>query len=384
MNILFSAEYYPSHDNPITAFIAVLCREMTKQGHRVTVIAPQSLIEIVRHRRKREPFHFKDDIVVDNEIKSIDVYCPLAISSGFGRLGRVTKWSHEWAVYLMSKKLPKPDVCYAHMWTSGYYIVRYASKNNIPLFIASGEDKIIFHKYLSNEELGQLRDYTNGVICVSTKNAEESIACGLAKRERCRVFPNAVDDSQFYSMDKAECRRKLGYSQQDFIVAFVGRFYNRKGVNRVSDAIKHLNDPHVKSIFIGTNNPGETLQPDCDGILFKGKLSHDVIPVYLNAADVFVLPTLAEGCSNSIVEALACGLPVISSDLPFNYDLLNADNSILVNPNDIEEIAEAIKKLRHDETTRWKLSMNALKTAKALSISQRTRKIMDFIKEKCK
>ena len=87
------------------------------------------------------------------------------------------------------------------------------------------------------------------------------------------------------------------------------------------------------------------MQPDCEGILFKGKLPHEEIPLYLNTADVFVLPSLAEGCSNSIVEAMACGLPVISSDLSFNYDILNADNSILVNPNDVGEISAAIKKL---------------------------------------
>ena len=95
----------------------------------------------------------------------------------------------------------------------------------------------------------------------------------------------------------------------------------------------------MKSIFIGS---GEQT-PEIDGILFCGKLPHDQIVHYLNAADVFVLPTLAEGCSNAIIEAMACGLPIISSDLPFNDDILDAENSIRVNSLDVESIAEAIR-----------------------------------------
>lgn len=382
MNILFSAEYYPTPESPVTAFIAVLCREVTRQGHSVIVIAPQSFLGRLRKREVKQPFHFVDEVRVGKEVRKIDVYCPTALSSGFGRLGRVTKWSHERAVYKMAKKLPKPDICYAHMWTSGYYILRYANKNAIPLFVATGEDRIFFNNYLNKEELTQIREYASGVICVSTKNLGESVECGFAKKEKCHVFPNAVDDSLFRYLDKSKCRDKLGYPQDAFIVAYLGRFYNRKGVNRVSDAIKMLDDPQIRSIFIGTNNPGETLQPDCDGILFKGKLPHDNIPLYLNAADVFVLPTLAEGCSNSIVEAMACGLPIISSDLPFNFDILNKDNSILIDPNDVEAIAAAIKSIKADCRRRKEMSGNSLAAAKGLTISLRTSNIMNFIKSK--
>lgn len=380
MNILFSAEYYPTPDSPITAFIAVLCREMTRQGHSVTVIAPQPLTETMRGRAKKQPYHFVDRVKVGEDTREINVYSPMALSSGFGRLASLTKWSHEQAVCRTANKLSRPDICYAHMWTSGYYILRYARKNNIPLFVATGEDRIFFQNYLSKETLGQIRENVRGIVCVSTKNKEESIASGLADEAKCKVFPNAIDETMFHHLDKSECRRKLGFPQDNFIVAFVGRFYNRKGVNRVSDAVKKLNDTHVKSIFIGTNNPGETMQPDCDGILFKGKLPHYEIPLYLNAADVFVLPSLAEGCSNSIVEAMACGLPIISSDLPFNYDILNKDNSILVDPNDVDAIATAIRDLKDDVKRRLKMSKSALETASNLTISQRTKNIIEFLK----
>lgn len=379
MRLIFSAESYPSPEEPATAFIAVLCREMTRQGHEVTVIAPQSLRAVLSGRAKKRPYHYIDIVRVGNEDRSINIYCPFALTSGFGRLGKVTTWSRELAVRFVANRLPVPDVCYAHMWTSGYSIYKYARNNKIPLFVASGEDKIIFHKYLHSKTQKSFRDYLSGVICVSTKNLNESVRCGFANTEKCIVLPNGVEESLFYKIDKNVAREELGYSINDFIVIFVGRFYNRKGVNRVSEAISILNDTGIKSIFIGTNNPGENMQPNCGGILYVGKVAHDEIPKYLNAADVFVLPSLAEGCSNAIVEAMACGLPIISSDRPFNYDILDDKNSILIDPLDVTAIADSIKYLKDNQSIRETMSNNSILKAKQLTISTRTSNIIKFI-----
>ena len=99
---------------------------------------------------------------------------------------------------------------------------------------------------------------------------------------------------------------------------------------------------------------------------------------------MFVLPSLAEGCSNVIVEAMACGLPIVSSDLPFNYDILDSSNSILVNPMNVQEIADAIVKLKNDEPLRLTLSEGALKKTSDLTIEKRVTKILKFIRERCK
>lgn len=382
MKILFSAEQYPTPGQPITAFIGVLCRELTRQGHEVAVIAPQSLMAFICKNRKLQPYHFVERVKVGGEYKEIDIYCPYTLTSGFGRAKKVTIWSHKLAVSISAKKLVRPDVCYAHMWTSGYFIFEYAKQNNIPLFVASGEDKILLQNYINKKDINSLCDYIKGTICVSTKNLEESISCGFTTQDKCVVLPNAIDGSLFHPMDKEKARKELGFSNEDFIVAFIGRFYRRKGVDRVSDAIKLLKDKAVKSIFIGTNNPGENIEPDCNGILFKGQLPHDEIPKYLNASDVFVLPSLAEGCSNSIVEAMACGLPIISSDLPFNHDILNEGNSILIDPNDINAIANAIQTLKNDANLRLYKSKNAVDSVKDLTIKKRAKKIIDFIRFK--
>ncbi len=379
MKILFSVESYPRPDSPFAAFVGELCREMTRQGHEITVVAPQSLTMILKKLEKKAPRYFVDRVEVGDVVKDIKVYRPYYLTLGFGFFKKISILSKKKAFERIANKLPVPDVCYAHFWSSGYSALDYSMRKDLPLFVASGEDRIFFHQLISRKDLKHLSDYVKGVICVSTKNQDESIAAGLTVKEKCIVCPNAIDNKCFYPQDKEEIRKILGYSQNDFIVAFVGRFYYRKGVKRVSEAIKLLGGKNVKSIFIGRATSTHSEEPDCEGILFKGSLPHEDIPKYLNAADVFVLPSLAEGCSNSIVEAMACGLPVISSDLPFNYDILNASNSFLVNPEDINQIAVSIKKLKDDIVLRRSMSIGAINTASELTLPKRAEKIIDFI-----
>ena len=171
----------------------------------------------------------------------------------------------------------------------------------------------------------------------------------------------------------------MGFPTDVFIIAFCGRFNNRKGALRVSDAIKKINNPNIKSIFVGTVADNETEKPDCEGILFMDGLPHHEIVYYLNCADVFVLPSLAEGCPNSVIEAMACGLPIISSNLPFNFDILSKEVAILINPRDVDEIANAIKKIYEDKTLRHKHSKGSLLKSQSLTIQNRVANILKFI-----
>ncbi len=93
------------------------------------------------------------------------------------------------------------------------------------------------------------------------------------------------------------------------------------------------------------------------------------------ASDIFVLPTTNEGMCNSIIEAMAVGLPVVSSDLPFNRELLSQKTGILVDPWDIEAIALAIRKLRQDVKLRQRMSMAGRQQAERMNIQDRVKKV---------
>jgi len=366
---------YPSKDRPVFTFVEQLVEEFAVLGAHCIVIAPFSITKSIM---KWTSFTKKYEVKKTKCGDEIEIRRPRFISfSNLEIFGfSLSRYYHACAVGRELKKIKdKPDILYSHFWVSGRECYPYAIKNDIKMIIASGESTIPNIMSSKKYNISDFRDYISGVICVSEKNKTESIKKGLITPQKCIVLHNGVDLSKFYLKNKHDSRKALGFSDSDFIIVFVGHFNHRKGISRLTAALKILNEQKIKSIFIGSG----PLVPDCEGILFKGSINHDSMVDYLNCGDIFILPTLNEGCCNAIIEAMACGLPIISSDLPFNHEILNNENSILVNPNDIGAISNAIMQLKNDLHLREKLSFGALKTAKSLSIKGRAEKIIKFI-----
>ena len=164
-----------------------------------------------------------------------------------------------------------------------------------------------------------------------------------------------------------------------FVIAFVGSFIPRKGPDRVAKAIAKLNDTRIKVMFIGQESSGYNYLFECSGIIYKGPVTHEKLPIMLNCADVFVLPTRNEGCSNAIVEALACGIPVISSNGAFNDDILDNRNSIRIDADDIDALADAIAFLQHNPKVRQTMREFSISRHHSYSIENRAGKILGFI-----
>lgn len=375
-HICIIAEGYPYEGKPIFTFVRQLSEAFADKKIKVSVIAPQSVSKSLLHSVPLVP-KFRDEVT--RRGNKVSVYSPYIFTIGNSNIFNINARSFGLAVCNIIEKMSiKPDVIYGHFWSSAYAAYPVAKKFNIPLFVATGESKITIHHKYSLKELASFVNYIKGVICVSTKNMNESINAGLTTAQKCIVIPNAIDNNSFKLLDKITCRKKLGLPLEVFIVISVGWFSERKGTKRVSSAINKVQDGNIYSIFIGSGSE----EPNCENILYKGRVSHDLIPLYLNASDVFVLPTLHEGCCNAVVEAMACGLPIISSDREFNYDLLNNNNSILVDPLNIQKIAEGIQNIYHNPQLREKLSKHSLSIASGLNIDNRADSIISFIEFK--
>ena len=370
------ADGYPYNGNSEFAFVKELVDELARQGVEISVISPQSLLGIWFRGNKRVPLTYQYDI----KGQTVMVYRPYSLSFG-GRFAKLQyKLNSVVICRLIRKQHLRFDAYYGHFWHSGYQLYPIAKKQNVPLFVASGESHIFLADTYKATEIKPFLDYVKTVICVSSKNKDESIKLGLTSEDKSVVLPNGYSESTFYPVNKEACRKKFGFPQNLFLVAFLGAFIERKGADRVSSAIKLLGDETIKGIFIGKAQEGNTPhEPALETAIHTGYVPHEDLRDLLCCADAFVLPTYQEGCCNAIIEAIACGLPIISSDRPFNYDILDDTNAIMVNPESVEEIAAAIKRLKADVALRGRLAEGSKNRAKNLSIAGRAQKIKDIL-----
>jgi glycosyltransferase involved in cell wall biosynthesis len=128
-------------------------------------------------------------------------------------------------------------------------------------------------------------------------------------------------------------------------------------------------------LFVGAG----PIQPRGRNVLFRGVLEHAELPEMLSAADVFVLPTLMEGSCNAVLEALACGLPVVTSRGEFNDDIVDDSVAIRVDPLSIREIGQAVDTLRRDPALREAMSQNAVGRIRDFDINIRAERILKWL-----
>ena len=375
------ADDYPAKGHVEYVFVQQLVHAIINMGIKVTVVAPQSIVHNIVRRKRPLPKHSRE--VTEKGI-AYDVYRPYKLSFGNRDFfSRITQCYNRKVITSIIEKIDS-DILYSHFWNNALPVYEYAIKKGKKLFVACGEgDDAIENmiKTISKESKERLSSAVTGVISVSTENKRKCINFGLSKRDDISVFPNCVNTAIFHKQDVAEIKEQIGIKDDDFVIGFVGNFIPRKGPDRIAKAITKLNDPQIKVMFIGVPYMGYPYDFDCPGIIHKGAIEHDLLPKYLNCADVFVMPTQKEGCCNAIVEALAMGLPVISSDGAFNDDILDEKNSIRIDPNDVDAIAAAIKKIKEDSTLRNNMVEYTLSRHTEYSIEGRAKRIIDFIND---
>lgn len=375
------ALFIGSYPNPAEPYRSVFFRELIYQmaeiGIECTVISTVSVTKYRRDIKKIPRYH--EELLPNG--KKIHVYYPRCLSFSAKRIGPVNTYNwtikgHFSAVLRQTKQLNMSfDFVYGHFFLDGGLAAAMVGRKfGIPAYIAYGEcsyETEISGRYreLKRSDLNGV----HGIIAVSSKNMNDIKEHPCADGIPVLLSLNSVNKQVFYPKDKKKCREKFGMPLDDFILGYVGYFIERKGCNRVMEACNGLDG--IKLAFAGKGH----LKPEGKNVVFCQGLEHNDVADFLSAVDVFVLPTLHEGCCNAVIEAMSCGKTVISSDLPFNHDILHSGNSIMVDPNDIQQLRDAIIKLRDNDVLRGEMSKQALEDASELSIDRRAKKILDFI-----
>jgi len=166
------------------------------------------------------------------------------------------------------------------------------------------------------------------------------------------LLMNAVDINHF-KPDKAlrvEMRSAYGLAHDELAILFVGRLEEIKQLDRLIESLALMQNEIAVQLFIaGDGTEGTKLKSLADGfkltskVHFLGQIPHDKLHKYYNLADVLALPSKMEGVPMVILEALACGTPVVASAVGGIPDLVrNGENGVLLERTSIEDIADGL------------------------------------------
>jgi len=225
----------------------------------------------------------------------------------------------------------QPDILDAHfVWPDGVGVALLAKKLGIP-YVITLRGKL-YESLKVSAQTRQCAEALQGaaaVISVSSRMADEAVKLGVMK-ERLQVIVNGVDCDHFRPRDKNACRKQLGLPDDGRLLVTVAHLGHRKGHHEMIQALAGLPDD-VRLVLVGGAAQGGT--PDGlrevarsagveHRLILPGPQPYDRIPLYFSAADASVLASYREGCPNAVLESLACGTPVVASDVGAVPDIL--------------------------------------------------------------
>lgn len=350
-------------------FVRNILLEMTRQGAHVDVIAPLSWVTAAKTWNKKPK---QIDYGSLNVKRPLVTTIPLTFFNGLKRpLNALNDALLQRAIELCLPKNSKYDFCYAHFLHAGRAALGPMRSRGIPVLLNFGEgcpweyDEL----YKKDKWVNGMTAFA-GIIAVSKCNMKYLLDRDLGLKKKVRYIPNGVDIETFRPLDKKECRKTLGLPEDEQFALFCGHFEERKGPLRVLEAIRQIG---IRGIFLGVGDE----KPEGKEAYFVGSVVNDELPLWLNAADLFVMPSLAEGMSNAILEAMACGLPLVVSDRDFNREFLSENCAEFVDPLDTESISAGIQNCLVPSRCH-EMSRASVLLANSLSLKARIKKIFNY------
>lgn len=334
---------FPPHFGGVGVHIHTLSKKLVEEGHEVYVIT-------YPHK----------------EIKDIDGIHVIG-TKGLnipGVRGLMFKKNAKKALENLLKK-EDIDIIHGHyLFPAGAAAVEVGKKHNIKTYVtAHGSD--MFELYKSQpwirSTIRNVLKGADGVFAVSNALKHEIVATGVVGiADKIRLSWNSVDIDKFSPKQNTTFKDENKLTDKP-IVMFVGNLIKRKNVDSLLEAKKIANSDYYLVVVgdgpLYKNLTKKVKEENIRDVIFAGSRSdvENIIP----SCDVLVLPSFSESFGLVLIEALACGKPVIGSDVGGITEIINDDVGLFVNPNKVSSIAKAIDTMVNDEQLRLVLSMNA-------------------------
>ncbi|MBQ2831508.1 glycosyltransferase family 4 protein [Methanobrevibacter sp.] len=342
---------FPPHVGGVGVHIHTLSKELVKQGHEVYVITyPHKNIE---------------------DIDGIHVIGTKGLNIP-GVRGLMFKKNAKKALENLLEKVDI-DIIHGHyLFPAGAAAVEVGNEHDIKTYVtAHGSEMFEVYKKqpLMRSTIKNVLKKADRVFAVSNALKHEIIATGVTGiSDKTSICWNSVDIDKF-SLKENDSFKQENKLVDKPIVLFVGNLIRRKNVESLIEAKKIANSDYYL-VIVGDGPLYKKLNKKVEDenvrdVIFTG--SRNDVENIIPSCDVLVLPSFSESFGIVLIEALACGKPVIGSDVGGITEIINEDVGLLINPNKVSSIASAIDKVINDEEYRVALSLNARSRAKIFS-----------------
>jgi len=204
------------------------------------------------------------------------------------------------------------------------------------------------------------------VVAVSQALADRLAEIGVAPA-RTTVLYNGVDPLRFHPVPRDAARLSLGFAVSDRVILFIGNVQASKGCMELLEACGRLRHrvPDLTLVFVGSGPQTRSLGDRAaelglsERVRFAGRLAHEQIVQWFGAADVFCLPSHAEGVPNVVLEAMACGTPVVTTRVGGIPEVLPAYAGLMVPPREVTALEEALFTALHTSWNRERIIEHA-------------------------
>jgi len=360
LNVLVVSRLYP---RPMDSVLGIFVEEEVmalSRSCRVKVVSPAPWFPPLKPFKK---WYSYSQLPFRETRKGVEVLRPRVLflprNFLFGLLGcslylSLRRWASE-----IESDFPM-DLIHAHtVYPDGFAAVMLGRALHKPTVItAHGGDVTIHLKHRLVRRLGRSAlSKADQVITVSSSLQRALLQGHGIEAEKVTVIPNGVDVSRFTPTPRPEARARLGLHAEGSKLLYVGAITESKGMAyllRAVHRLRHTSAWPVELILVGEGEyekAARALAAELDianAVTYAGERPNDEIPLWMNASDVLVLPSLSEGFGVVLAEAMACGKPVVATTCGGPEDIVTPQTGILVPPADDAALSEALLEVLAD------------------------------------
>lgn len=302
------------------------------------------------------------------------------------------------------------DLIHANFWMSGLVAAEVKRKLNVPFVITfhalgrvrrryqNGNDRFPDERFEIEERIVAEADR---IIAECPQDQEDLINLYQADPAKISIAPCGFDPEEMWPIDKMAARRRLKMPANERIILQLGRMVPRKGVDNAVRGLAHLIKDHnlpARLLIVGgeSDSPDPILTPEIgrlqqiardegveDRVTFVGRKSRQSLRYYFSAADVFISTPWYEPFGITPVESMACGTPVIGSNVGgIKYTVADGQTGFLVEPDDPISLADRLADLFHNPVLMRSFRKQAIQRANELFTWKKvTKSLSDLYEE---